>query len=161
MLNMGFVDDVETILNAANKSADGSTAAAAGPGTNASGEALQTLLFSATMPVWVKDITRRFLVPGHKLVDLVGDDKLKVGLLSFGWGRGGGAEGREGVCGNRAHNCSSSNHHTKFVPLAWPLAPTAAASHTQPPHLLCVLPPPPPRTPPFPACCRLLPLCAT
>lgn len=32
MLNMGFVDDVETILNAASKNADGSASAAAGPG---------------------------------------------------------------------------------------------------------------------------------
>jgi ATP-dependent RNA helicase DDX21 len=96
MLNMGFVDDVETILNAASKSADGSTAAAAGPGTNASGEALQTLLFSATMPVWVKDITRRFLVPGHKLVDLVGDDKLKVGKGAFLGDGGRRCEGKGG-----------------------------------------------------------------
>jgi ATP-dependent RNA helicase DDX21 len=79
MLNMGFVDDVETILGAASKNADGSASAAAGPGVNASGEKLQTLLFSATMPSWVKDITRRFLVKEHKIVDLVGDDKLKVG----------------------------------------------------------------------------------
>lgn len=80
MLNMGFVDDVELILGAASKNADGSASAAAGPGTNASGEKLQTLLFSATMPSWVKDITRRFLMKEHKIVDLVGDDKLKVGL---------------------------------------------------------------------------------
>ena len=39
---------------------------------------VQTLLFSATLPSWVKDITRRFLQPGHKLVDLVGTDKMKV-----------------------------------------------------------------------------------
>lgn len=73
MLNMGFVDDVEKILNAG--SSDGT---AVQPGTNAAGGKLQTLLFSATMPSWVKDITRRFLNKGHKLVDLVGDDKLKV-----------------------------------------------------------------------------------
>lgn len=79
MLNMGFVDDVEKILNAANSGSDG---AAAEPGTNMSGRKLQTLLFSATMPAWVKDITRRFLTKTHKLVDLVGDDKLKVGLPS-------------------------------------------------------------------------------
>jgi hypothetical protein len=46
---------------------------------------LQTLLFSATMPAWVKDITRRFLRKGHKLVDLVGDSKIKAGLGLF-WG---------------------------------------------------------------------------
>ena len=62
MLNMGFVEDVEKILTAGG---DIKT---------------QTLLFSATLPVWVKDITRRFLEPTHKLVDLVGTDKMKVGL---------------------------------------------------------------------------------
>ncbi len=60
MLNMGFVEDVEKILTAGG---DIKT---------------QTLLFSATLPTWVKDITRRFLEPGHKLVDLVGTDKMKV-----------------------------------------------------------------------------------
>lgn len=90
MLNMGFVDDVEKILNAGSnpgavaKNGKGAAAAANGAaaalptGSNASGGKLQTLLFSATMPVWVKDITRRFLVKEHKLVDLVGDSKLKV-----------------------------------------------------------------------------------
>ena len=61
MLNMGFVEDVERILTAGG---DIKT---------------QTLLFSATLPSWVKDITRRFLEPTHKLVDLVGTDKMKVG----------------------------------------------------------------------------------
>ena len=60
MLNMGFVEDVEKILTADV------------PG------AVQTLLFSATLPAWVKDITSRFLQPNHKLVDLVGTDKMKV-----------------------------------------------------------------------------------
>ena len=63
MLNMGFVDDVELILNAGGKS-----------------DKMQTLLFSATLPPWVKDITRRFLRPDHKLVDLVGSQKMKVHL---------------------------------------------------------------------------------
>ncbi|WIA11486.1 hypothetical protein OEZ85_011599 [Tetradesmus obliquus] len=76
MLNMGFVDDVEKILNAGM--ADAKDGSGAQPGLNASGGKLQTLLFSATMPSWVKDITRRFLSAGHKLVDLVGDDKLKA-----------------------------------------------------------------------------------
>ncbi len=66
MLNMGFVEDVEKILTAGG---DIKT---------------QTLLFSATLPVWVKDITRRFLEPTHKLVDLVGTDKMKVsGTLCY------------------------------------------------------------------------------
>jgi hypothetical protein len=77
MLNMGFVDDVEKILNAGRAPGD----AAAGNSGDAGDGAppLQTLLFSATMPAWVKDITRRFLRKGHKLVDLVGDSKIKVG----------------------------------------------------------------------------------
>lgn len=61
MLNMGFVDDVELILTAG-----GSTE-------------VQTLLFSATLPSWVKDITRRFLRSDHRTIDLVGNEKVKVG----------------------------------------------------------------------------------
>ena len=61
MLNMGFVDDVETILKAEGVPS-----------------VTQTLLFSATLPPWVKDITKRFLRPGFKTVDLVGSEKMKV-----------------------------------------------------------------------------------
>jgi hypothetical protein len=39
---------------------------------------VQTLLFSATLPSWVRDITKRFLQPGFKTVDLVGTDKMKA-----------------------------------------------------------------------------------
>jgi len=39
---------------------------------------MQTLLFSATLPPWVKDITRRFLRKEQRLVDLVGTQKMKV-----------------------------------------------------------------------------------
>ena len=60
MLNMGFVDDVELILNAGGA------------------EDIQTLLFSATLPGWVKDIQKRFLKKDFKLVDLVGNEKQKV-----------------------------------------------------------------------------------
>lgn len=68
MLNMGFVEDVEKILNAGGDIK------------------VQTLLFSATLPSWVKDITRRFLQPTHKLVDLVGTDKMKVRIfLTWLW----------------------------------------------------------------------------
>jgi len=58
MLNMGFVDDVELILKS-------------------SGD-VQTLLFSATLPPWVKDIAKRFLKPDYATVDLVGDQKQKA-----------------------------------------------------------------------------------
>ena len=66
MLNMGFVDDVELILK-------GGGAA----------DTMQTLLFSATLPAWVKDITKRFLRKDHKMVDLVGTDKMKVGYCQL------------------------------------------------------------------------------
>jgi ATP-dependent RNA helicase DDX21 len=69
MLNMGFVDDVEKILAA------GGAAPASGTATT---PAVQTLLFSATLPPWVKDIARRFLRPAHRTIDLVGSSKLKA-----------------------------------------------------------------------------------
>lgn len=59
---MGFVEDVEKILTA-------------GVATE-----VQTLLFSATLPTWVKEITRRFLRPNHQTIDLVGKEKMKVGM---------------------------------------------------------------------------------
>ncbi|OMO98005.1 hypothetical protein COLO4_14203 [Corchorus olitorius] len=61
MLRMGFVDDVELILGKvedANK--------------------VQTLLFSATLPDWVKGISTRFLKTSKKTVDLVGNEKMKA-----------------------------------------------------------------------------------
>ncbi len=61
MLNMGFVEDVEKILGAGSVPA-----------------AVQTLLFSATLPAWVKDITARFLRPDHRVIDLVGNQRMKV-----------------------------------------------------------------------------------
>ncbi|XP_020588988.1 DEAD-box ATP-dependent RNA helicase 7 [Phalaenopsis equestris] len=61
MLNMGFVDDVELIL-----------------GKVADANQVQTLLFSATLPDWVKKISTRFLKPLKKTVDLVGNEKLKA-----------------------------------------------------------------------------------
>ncbi|KAK4749693.1 hypothetical protein SAY87_027142 [Trapa incisa] len=63
MLRMGFVEDVELILGKvedANK--------------------VQTLLFSATLPSWVKDISKRFLKPNKKTVDLVGNEKMKASM---------------------------------------------------------------------------------
>ncbi|XP_044506360.1 DEAD-box ATP-dependent RNA helicase 7-like [Mangifera indica] len=61
MLRMGFVDDVELILGKvkdANK--------------------VQTLLFSATLPDWVKHIASKFLKPNKKTIDLVGNEKMKA-----------------------------------------------------------------------------------
>ena len=53
MLNVGFADDVEHILTACPQQR-------------------QTMLFSATMPPWVKNLTQKFLQQ-PVLVDLVGD----------------------------------------------------------------------------------------
>ncbi|KAF8413069.1 hypothetical protein HHK36_001045 [Tetracentron sinense] len=39
---------------------------------------VQTLLFSATLPVWVKHIASRFLKPDKKTADLVGNEKMKA-----------------------------------------------------------------------------------
>lgn len=61
MLNMGFVDDVEFILG---KVEDVSK--------------VQTLLFSATLPDWVRKISSRFLKVDKRTVDLVGNEKLKA-----------------------------------------------------------------------------------
>ncbi|CAI9774995.1 unnamed protein product [Fraxinus pennsylvanica] len=61
MLRMGFVEDVELILGKvedANK--------------------VQTLLFSATLPDWVKHISSKFLKKDKKTADLVGNEKMKA-----------------------------------------------------------------------------------
>ena len=86
MLNMGFVDDVEKILGAAGKvhgNAPGNAPSAAAAASSSAPpppqqQSIQTLLFSATLPPWVRDITRRFLDPGHKTIDLVGTSKMKA-----------------------------------------------------------------------------------
>ncbi|OAY30448.1 DEAD-box ATP-dependent RNA helicase 7 [Manihot esculenta] len=61
MLRMGFVEDVELILG---KVEDVSK--------------VQTLLFSATLPDWVKHISSRFLKSTKKTIDLVGNEKMKA-----------------------------------------------------------------------------------
>ncbi|ONK56268.1 uncharacterized protein A4U43_C10F5850 [Asparagus officinalis] len=61
MLNMGFVDDVEFILGKVEDVTK-----------------VQTLLFSATLPDWVKKISARFLKADKKTIDLVGNEKLKA-----------------------------------------------------------------------------------
>ena len=38
----------------------------------------QTVLFSATLPKWVADISSRFLTPGYTTIDLVGNEKQKA-----------------------------------------------------------------------------------
>ncbi|KAH9615485.1 hypothetical protein KSS87_000960, partial [Heliosperma pusillum] len=61
MLRMGFVEDVELILGKVDDVTK-----------------VQTLLFSATLPVWVKQISTKFLKPDKKTVDLVSDQKMKA-----------------------------------------------------------------------------------
>eukprot|EP00890_Picochlorum_soloecismus_P003166 jgi/Picsp_1/3850/NSC_01362-R1_protein len=61
MLNMGFVEDVETILTA-----------------DVDADKVQTLLFSATLPKWVQEVKRKFLKQNHEVVDLVGADTMKA-----------------------------------------------------------------------------------
>eukprot|EP00184_Porphyridium_aerugineum_P001773 CAMPEP_0184697340 /NCGR_PEP_ID=MMETSP0313-20130426/4330_1 /TAXON_ID=2792 /ORGANISM="Porphyridium aerugineum, Strain SAG 1380-2" /LENGTH=651 /DNA_ID=CAMNT_0027156119 /DNA_START=36 /DNA_END=1987 /DNA_ORIENTATION=- len=56
MLSMGFQEDVEKVMDSATS-------------------AHQTLLFSATVPKWVKDLTSRYLKNSVKSIDTVGDDK--------------------------------------------------------------------------------------
>lgn len=67
MLNMGFVDDVELLLNAVEDRSD-----------------VQTLLFSATTPSWINNIARKFLKPNFKRIDLVGESKMQVQNTSLG-----------------------------------------------------------------------------
>ncbi|XP_068634454.1 DEAD-box ATP-dependent RNA helicase 7-like [Aristolochia californica] len=61
MLRMGFVEDVELILGKVEDVTK-----------------VQTLLFSATLPSWVKAIAMRFLNSQKKTVDLVGNEKMKA-----------------------------------------------------------------------------------
>ncbi|XP_038686213.1 DEAD-box ATP-dependent RNA helicase 7-like isoform X1 [Tripterygium wilfordii] len=61
MLRMGFVEDVELILGKVDDVSK-----------------VQTLLFSATLPSWVKDISSRFLKSTKKTIDLVGSEKMKA-----------------------------------------------------------------------------------
>lgn len=61
MLRMGFVEDVEMILGQVDDVTK-----------------VQTLLFSATLPVWVKQISNKFLKSDRITVDLVSDQKMKA-----------------------------------------------------------------------------------
>ncbi|XP_021765236.1 DEAD-box ATP-dependent RNA helicase 7-like [Chenopodium quinoa] len=61
MLKMGFMDDVKLILEKVDDF-----------------NKVQTLLFSATLPNWVKEISRTFLKPAKKTIDLVSDQKMKA-----------------------------------------------------------------------------------
>jgi len=69
MLNMGFADDVEYILAHESAGTDGGE----------DGKPIQTLLFSATMPSWVRQMASKYLQATNQgYVDLVGDSKMKA-----------------------------------------------------------------------------------
>ncbi|KAK2632969.1 hypothetical protein EUGRSUZ_L00808 [Eucalyptus grandis] len=61
MLRMGFVEDVELILGKVKDTSK-----------------VQTLLFSTTLPGWVKGISSRFLKQNKRTIDLVGNEKMKA-----------------------------------------------------------------------------------
>ncbi|XP_028797452.1 DEAD-box ATP-dependent RNA helicase 7 [Neltuma alba] len=63
MLRMGFVEDVELILGEVEDVSK-----------------VQTLLFSATLPEWVKSISKKFLKSDKKTADLVGNEKMKASI---------------------------------------------------------------------------------
>eukprot|EP00466_Bigelowiella_natans_P001358 jgi/Bigna1/55036/estExt_Genewise1Plus.C_490042 len=60
MLDIGFADDIERILQEIGRQNDGSH--------------VQTLLFSATVPKWIKSVARKYMQPDYNFVDLIGDD---------------------------------------------------------------------------------------
>ena len=92
MLDMGFEQDMETILGEIPP-------------------ARQTLLFSATLPSWVKKVARKYQ-KNPEVLDLVGEentgklaDTIKLLIMQVrGRGRGGVREGGRG--GMRAGTCS-------------------------------------------------------
>lgn len=63
MLNMGFQEDVEKVMNNVAKS---------------NKNKVQFLLFSATVPPWVKDVAKKYLDSNYKFIDLVKDLKNKT-----------------------------------------------------------------------------------
>jgi ATP-dependent RNA helicase DDX21 len=65
MLNMGFQEDVEAILGFAPKSDD---------------KIIQTLLFSATMPAWVRNVAEKHLRSKRKEIDLVAQQKIQASV---------------------------------------------------------------------------------
>ena len=58
MLKQGFQEDIEKIFEYVQKNAPKKT---------------QNLLFSATIPTWVIDISKRYLAKDRKFIDLIKD----------------------------------------------------------------------------------------
>ena len=65
MLDMGFSEDVEKVVDYCVKSG-GETS-----GTRLVPDRIQVLLFSATIPSWVRDVTTKYMHPDKVVVDLV------------------------------------------------------------------------------------------
>ena len=63
MLKLGFKEDVEKILTKVHEVNE---------------KTLQILLFSATVPTWVRDIAREHMRPDFRVVDLAQDLKNKT-----------------------------------------------------------------------------------
>jgi ATP-dependent RNA helicase DDX21 len=63
MLKQGFQEDIEAIFEYVKKEAPHKT---------------QNLLFSATMPSWVIDLSRKYLSPDRKYVDLIKDSEMRT-----------------------------------------------------------------------------------
>jgi ATP-dependent RNA helicase DDX21 len=63
MLNMGFQEDVEKVMSSITRDVK---------------EKPQFMMFSATVPSWVKDVARKYLSPDYRMVDLVKDLKNKT-----------------------------------------------------------------------------------
>ena len=63
MLKQGFQQDIENIFKSVMKEAE---------------KKPQTLLFSATIPSWVKDISNKYQDPKCTNIDLIGDTQISV-----------------------------------------------------------------------------------
>lgn len=55
MLNMGFAEDIETIMNSMKEKAE---------------QKQQFLLFSATIPSWIKDVASKYMDPEYEFINL-------------------------------------------------------------------------------------------
>jgi ATP-dependent RNA helicase DDX21 len=62
MLKQGFQEDIEKVFEYIEKHAPRKT---------------QNLLFSATIPSWVLDLSRKYLSSDRKFVDLIKDSEIK------------------------------------------------------------------------------------
>lgn len=71
MLDMGFQEDVEKIFEYVRGTASNGKTSAGGPAPPAKSSSPQCLLFSATFPSWVRQVSGKYLDPAFTLVDLV------------------------------------------------------------------------------------------